>query len=139
MDGILLIGAGAGIAELAAHRFDLARFGLGGEGRVGFAAGLAEEEFDGLVGVESGPLLAGGKALEDVEFAGAGGGGVFPAAPGGIVGKEVALEAGLERFVARMRPGKIVGGEGHDGAFLRRRSSMSRRQSWASPPLEVSR
>ena len=102
------IGAGAGIAEFAAHGFDLAVFGLGGERGVGLAAGLAEEEFEGLVGVESGPLLAGGKALEDVEFAGARGSVVLPAAPGGIIGKEVALQAGLEGFVARMRPGKIV-------------------------------
>ena len=139
VDGIGPVGAGARIAEFAPHQVDLA--GLGGRrdfaGRV--APRVFQEEFDGLVGVVAGPLLAGGKALEAVEFPRARRRAVVPAAPGGVVGEIVALEAGLERFVPRVRPGKFVGQGAHGAAGFRRRLSMSRRQSWARPPVAVSR
>ncbi len=84
-------------------------------------------------------LLAGRETFEEIEFARARGRRRIPAAPRGVIGEVVAFQAGLERFMARVRPGKLVGQGAHGAADFPRRLSMSRRQSRASPPAAVSR
>src|SRR5437899_7209806 len=88
-------------------------------------AQAVERQLDGVVNGAAGPLLAGGKLLEDVEPAHLGRDRGVPAAPGAVVVVEVPALALLERTVATARPGKLVGKVAHCAAFYRHITSAT--------------